>query len=407
MQMASGLAFEDFPLVEKAQRIAPAIAGRRRKYDIEASFPVENFADAREAGLLVQALPARFGGRDAWLGPNMTEMYAVNEVIAASDPSFAQVLQVNNHGCGILSWHATVAQQERLLPDIAREGLLVGIAGSEAAVGATGNGTRSAELEETSDGWRLTTTKYFASLGAGATYYLVMAALPGRSPYNERQVFVLVPTDADGVSLENNWDTMGMRSTVSWTLRIQDLPVTSDQIIGEPGGWMRDPRSFTCGYIANHLGAADGAVRFVSDWIAARPAVQKSELARVALGDISSRVATLRAAFRTALASWASAASNAWDRAQCNAAELLSLQVLHAAKHESLYCISRAFEICGARSAFRDHPLDQLLRDTRTFSLHSRDDLFMLRVADANLDSTSFTVKGVNVAPDGVLGAPR
>lgn len=386
---------------DAALEIVPAITERRRRYDAPAAFPAEDFADAHRVGLLRQAIPGSFGGRDAWLGPNMTEMYEVNEILAAADPAFAQVLQVNNHGCGILSWHADDAQRQKLLPAIARDGSLLAVAGSEAVVGSATDGNRSAELASVGRGWRLTTTKYFTSLGPGATYYLVMAAVPGDAPYNERQVFVLVPRDAPGVVLEDNWDTVGMRATASWTLRITDFEVPADGIIGEPGGWLRDPRTFTCGYISNHLGAATGAVAFARDWLAARGA-GRSELNRAALGDIASQVAVLRAAFRTATGRWEEAALAGWDRSLCDAAELLSLQVLHMAKRISLEVINRAFEICGARSTFRDQPLEQLLRDTRTFSLHSRDDQYMLRIGDASFDEATFSAKGVTVTPDGV-----
>lgn len=399
------MTFESFELVDAARKVLPDIAARRRKYDTEGSFPSEDFRDAAKAGLIYQAAPRKFGGRDAWTGGELTQMYAVNEVVASVDPSFAQVLQVNNHAYGVLAWHATPEQQEAIFPRLVDNALLVGIAGSEAVVGSSASGTRAAELQRTTDGWSLTTTKYFASLGPGASHFLVMAAIPGDSPYNERQVFVLVPTDAEQVSLENSWDTLGMRATVSWNLRITDLPVADEDIIGEPGGWLRDPRSFTCGYISNHLGAADGAVRFVTDWLAERPVAAASEFSRVTLGDLSSRVATLRAAFRTVLGHWELAAANGWDSQMCNQAELESLQLLHVAKTESLYCISKAFEVCGARSIFRDHVLEQLLRDTRSFTLHSRDDSYMLRVASALLQPGTFTVKGLDIAPDGVKGS--
>jgi len=335
----------------------------------------------------------------------MREMYAVNQVVAAVDPSFAQLIQVNNHGYGILAWHASAAQQEAYFPKLVSEGLLVGIAGSEAKIGSADSGNRGAELAESDSGWHLTTTKYFASLGPGAAYYLVMAAIPGSAPYNERQVFVMVPTDAPEVTLEDNWDAMGMRSTVSWTLRIEGLPVSSDQIIGEPGGWLRDPRSFTCGYVSNHLGAARGALDFARDWVRARPSLSASEIVRNKLADMAARVTVVQSAFGVAVSNWERAAAMGWDQEACDDAELLSLQILHQAKHEAMFVISSAFEICGARSAFKTFPLEQLLRDTRTFTLHSRDELLMSRVADTLLSDESFSVKGLNISPDGVADA--
>ena len=42
--------------------------------------------------------------------------------------------------------------------------------------------------------------------------------------------------------------------------------------------------------------------------------------------------------------------------------------------------------VCGARAAFRDLELERLYRDVRTFSLHYRDEQYMVQVGQAMLD---------------------
>ncbi len=50
---------------------------------------------------------------------------------------------------------------------------------------------------------------------------------------------------------------------------------------------------------------------------------------------------------------------------------------VHLAKRAVLDVTSQAFDICGARTAFRDFPLEQWFRDARTLTLHVRDDVQM------------------------------
>ena len=74
-------------------------------------------------------------------------------------------------------------------------------------------------------------------------------------------------------------------------------------------------------------------------------------------------------------------------------AELASIRTLHLGKRAALDTTQQAFDICGARAVFRDHALERLYRDVRTFSLHYRDEQYMLQVGQAMLDG-EFRAKG-------------
>jgi hypothetical protein len=50
------------------------------------------------------------------------------------------------------------------------------------------------------------------------------------------------------------------------------------------------------------------------------------------------------------------------------------------------------YDICGARAAYNIYPFNQALRDTRTFTLHFRDELYCAQVGRAEL-GVPFVVK--------------
>lgn len=372
------------------QAVLPEIRSTARSYDEAAEFPTSSFEALHRAGLLALTAPKEYGGHELWWDTNFLDYYEILAAIAAADSSVAQLLQVHSHSVGMLSWHGTDAQRERHLKEVVEDGKLFASVGSEARVGSTAPEQYRTELEETPDGLRLNCEKHFASLGPGADYYLVWVAHPGEGSYPERQVWVIVPRSAPEVELVNNWNPLGMRATVSCGLKIKDLRVAPEAILGEPGSWVRnDPRSFTLGYATNFLGIAEGAFDFTSSWARDRPYLAEGEIVRAALGETASALFGARSAWEMAARMWERAGADGWhDRLACGKAEHFSMRAMHLTRKLALDVTQRSFDICGARASMRDLPLERFYRDARTFSLHSREELQMIRVADELLSDS-------------------
>ena len=56
---------ERMRLVETMNELGSVFGERADKYDLEASFPYENFSDLREAGFLALCIPEKHGGMGA------------------------------------------------------------------------------------------------------------------------------------------------------------------------------------------------------------------------------------------------------------------------------------------------------------------------------------------------------
>jgi alkylation response protein AidB-like acyl-CoA dehydrogenase len=360
--------------------LAPDIRSRARELDDLAAFPAETFAQLREGGLLALTAPREFGGGGLWWDGGYRDFYELIEALAYIDGPSAQLLQVHSHALGILSRLGSDEQRQRFLPAIVSEGQLLASVGSEAKPSGKLADIDRTELDERSDGSiHLSCRKYFASLAPAADELLIWTAMAGAGPYHERAVIAMVPRRAPEVELIDEWDVMGMRATVSWSVRVEDYVVPPERLIGEPGAWTRrDPRTLTLAFAANHLGSARAALDFATDWVRERPALAASEVIRVALGTLSSELFAARSALN--------AAAELWDRGEHDAAELASIRTLHLAKRTALGTTQQAFDICGARATFREHSLERLYRDVRTFSLHFRDEEYMLEVGRALLE---------------------
>ena len=77
-------------------------AARAHRYDSEASFPFENYADLREAGLLALTIPKRHGG----LGADYTTYTLVSAELGRW--CGATALTFNMHACSML-WSSQIA----------------------------------------------------------------------------------------------------------------------------------------------------------------------------------------------------------------------------------------------------------------------------------------------------------
>src|SRR5688500_428660 len=89
-------------LVALADALGPAFAKRAERYDREASFPHENYAELRSAGLLGVCVPQKYGGR----GADLKTYSLVSATLGKYCGSTA--LTFNMHACSTL-WPGLLA----------------------------------------------------------------------------------------------------------------------------------------------------------------------------------------------------------------------------------------------------------------------------------------------------------
>ncbi|MEP7203386.1 MAG: acyl-CoA dehydrogenase family protein [Ilumatobacteraceae bacterium] len=362
-------------LLASVEELGPLWRQRMAEHDRTSTFPYENLAEAKAAGLNRLTVPVEYGGFGYWMPGNFSGLYRLLERMAYWDTNTAQLIQVHNHAAGIIAFHSSPAQRDRFLPQIV-DGAFLASLGSEAHLYENGAEALASELTATEGGYRLTARKAFASVAAIAKYLMVWCAVEGDTAYASRMVFAVVPTDAAGVKLLDDWQMLGMRSTVSCSVAFDNVFVPTEDVVGEPGGWINnDPRTFSCGYASNHLGAAQGAFDFIAEYVASREDLSSSEAVKVRLGRMDAQLFAARCALR----STAARLDRGDDPDECEAD---AIRTMHLAKNAVLDIPYQGFDMVGARAAHERYPLGQMMRDARTFTLHFRDDLYVQRLAD-------------------------
>src|SRR5947208_13924644 len=96
-------------LIQLVESLGPRFAERAERYDREASFPHENYADLRAAGLLGLCVPEKFGGRGADL--------RTYSIVSATLGKYcgATALTYNMHACPML-WPGALSDDLDLPP---------------------------------------------------------------------------------------------------------------------------------------------------------------------------------------------------------------------------------------------------------------------------------------------------
>ena len=243
---ACRLTDQEAELTATARRLGRGIfAARASGYDIDARFPIENYADLRDAGLLAVCVPAAYGGLGA--------TYRAYALTAAEVGRYcgATALTWNMHVCSCL-WTGDLADKidmqvdERAAHDarrtkhyarIVEEGAVYSQPFSEGGSAAAGAVPFATAARRENDGWRINGRKIFASLSGHADYYGILCTEEDKDGALSRRntLYIAVPAVADGVSVVGDWDPLGMRGTVSRTLLLDEVYVPQDEALMPAG----------------------------------------------------------------------------------------------------------------------------------------------------------------------------
>lgn len=369
---------EQRDLIGLTREVSKPFAARSLAYDKAAAFPEENFKELKAAGLHKLTVPKRYGGAGLWGKDGYLIYYLVLIEMARHCSSTAQLLQVHSHGVGIVAGNGSEAQCDRYMPGVAEGGDLYASCGSEASVRVSGPEKFDSVLKSSGSDFVLNGFKGFASVGPAADQYVIWALMEGTSRMDEGMVFAVVPKGREGIRLEDNWDVLGMRATVSWNIHLKDVAVDASEVVGCPGDWVqKDPRTFTLGFASNHLGQAKAIHDYVVEYLSRRPDLKAGQVALNDLGEAEVRISAAESVLMRA--------AKMWEAGSYDDAERLSMHALFLAKQAGLDFVVKAFDICGARATFNDSPLNLYLRDLRTFTLHFREDRLLQMLASASL----------------------
>jgi SfnB family sulfur acquisition oxidoreductase len=247
--------------IATAREYAASIADGAIARDRAGAVPVAELAAFDASGLLAITVPAEYGGA----GLPASVLAEVVRTIAAVDPAIAQVPQGHYLLVDVLSVYGTDTQRRRLFPVVLEGGRL-----GNALAERGGQHAQDLKTRVYTDGavTRLSGRKYYTT-GAITARRIGVSALDEAG----RLVLAFVERDAAGVSIDDDWNVMGQRATVSGT-------ATFDDVLADPELVIPYERAFEAPqqlgaraqlvHAAIQVGIAGGALRDAADFVRTR-----------------------------------------------------------------------------------------------------------------------------------------
>jgi alkylation response protein AidB-like acyl-CoA dehydrogenase len=355
--------------IATAQRLAPRFAARAAGHDRDGSFPMEDFADLRAAGLFGLMVPTRLGGT----GAGFAEYAAVAYELARGNGPTALVFNMHASVTGALGAvtedmaetlgvpDEALAARDRMLA-AAAEGSWYAVAMSERGVGARLSQLSTA-YEQVDGGYHIKGAKTFVSGAGNSDGYLVAARnIADQSVVSQ----FLVPADLDGLRVEETWDSLGMRATSSHDLHI-DVTVPAGTLLGGVEGLALVvahlmPHWLVASYAAVYVGVAQAAIDAAVEHTAGRNLAGLANV-RSRIGRADAAVAAARLVVQEAARRVDTAPGDPETRRWVWRAKLL-------AGTTAAEVAASMLEAAGTSATRRGHPLERLYRDARCGSLH-------------------------------------
>lgn len=252
-------------LKEAASRFArDRIAPHAREWDRARAFPDSILTELAQQGFLGILVPEEHGGA----GGNHLAFAVILEEIARHDGGLALAVEAHN---GLTIEHILLAgtdeQRERFLPPLAGGEALGAWCLTEPGAGTDAAAIRTAAVRDGED-WVLNGSKQFITNGSRAGTFVVVASTEssesaGAGDGSHLSAFI-VDADTPGLSTGAKEEKLGMRSSDTVSVHLEDVRVSGDRVLGPPGRAFEDVKRVLVGgrvmISALSLGLARGAL---------------------------------------------------------------------------------------------------------------------------------------------------
>ena len=364
---------DDAQALAAAHTLAANFAAGAAERDRKRLLPWAELDLWSESGLGAITVPREYGGADV----SFETLAEVFVILCAADPALGQIPQNHFGVLGVLREIGTSAQKTRLYGEVLA-GQRLGNAGPErrsADAATILQGTT--RLQTTSDGLRLDGRRFY-STGA-----LFAHRVPTRATDDEgRAVQAWVPRDAAGLTVIDDWNSFGQRTTASGTVTFEQVRVDPQdvlpiwQLADRPG--LFGPTSQLI-QAAIDQGIAEAAIADALVFVRerARPWVD-SGLEHATddpyiIADVGRLQIDLHAAHEVLLEAARTLDALAAQPVDAEASARASVAVAEAkilTTRIALEASEKLFELAGSSATREAHNLDRHWRNARTHTLH-------------------------------------
>jgi len=342
--------------IHRVHALGAAFAERAGRHDELGQFVARNYDDLRNNHFFSAGIPVELGGGGVGFG-EMTEIirgiagYCGSTALAFSMHTHPVCLNVFKHLRGDRSATLTLRK----------------IAANELIIATTGGNdwlSSSGTAEKVSGGYLVNAHKRFVSGVPGAQLLVTSAVHEGQ---NGREVLhFALPLSSEGIHLDNAWNTLGMRGTGSTNVRLENVFVRDEAIVGRRPAGVWHPLWSTIIPIALPLitSAYLGLAEMAAEW-AIKAAASHQGASVEAVGHMLNELTIAKSMLADTI------------RLNENYAFTPSLDLANAvlvrrtiAEGAIRKTVTLAAELVGGQGFFRGHPIERIVRDVQAMQFH-------------------------------------
>jgi alkylation response protein AidB-like acyl-CoA dehydrogenase len=212
---------------------AAEIEPHASEWDKAHHFPKEVFGKLAELGLMGVCVPEEYGGA----GADFLSYIIVLEELSRADAGVGVTVGVHTSAVTLpILTFGTDEQRSRFVPPLARGEAIGAFALTEADSGSDAGSLRTSAIAE-GDGWTISGTKQFISTARFAGTFLLFARTDPETP-GARGISAFV-LDAEHIRVTGEEEKLGLNSSVTNSIAIENARVERDRLLHEEGKGFR------------------------------------------------------------------------------------------------------------------------------------------------------------------------
>ncbi|QOR65561.1 acyl-CoA dehydrogenase [Cytobacillus suaedae] len=206
------------------------VAPEAESRDREKRFPKEIFAQLSELGMMGLPFPEEYGGAGA---DTVSFAIVVEELSRACGSTGITYSAHISLGGAPIHMFGTEEQKQKYLTPICTGESFGAFGLTEPNAGSDAGGTQTEAIEDGND-FVINGNKCFIT-NASYANHLALTAITGRDGDKKEISAIIVPTDAKGFSIIDNYEKMGLHSSNTTELVLEDVRVPQENLLGTRG----------------------------------------------------------------------------------------------------------------------------------------------------------------------------
>ena len=331
-----------------------------KEADKTGEWPEELYEMAKEQGYFALEVPEELGGP----GLSRVDIAALFEEMAKADAGFATTISASGLGMKPVLI-AGSEEQKNYVADVAMEGGLGAFCLTEPGAGSDASSGTTTAVKD-GDEYVLNGRKCFITNGAVASYYCITASTDKSKGVKGLSMF-LVPAGTPGLSSGKEEDKMGIRTSNTTDVVLEDCRIPASNLIGEEGKGFSiamktlDQARAWMGCIAVGIAqrGIDEAKKYTAERIQFGKAINANQAIQFKLADMDIQTEVARQMVANALTRMDMGLSYNRESAiaKCFASDI------------AMRVAEDAIQLFGGYGYSREYPVEKLLRDAKIFQI--------------------------------------